>query len=130
MVLDPYVGSGTTAVVAKRLGRNYIGIDKSSDYVHVARERLDGAPGPNGNFPNLRSLREYAEKHGFEDVAQFRFTRQVGKTPTPKGKSKIFPEQLHLLSIVERLENEATDSAYRRAERLERDSERAKKRTS
>ena len=118
VVLDPYIGSGTTAVVAKRLGRRYIGIDKIPDYVDVARERLDGVPDPKGNFPNLRSLREYAEKNGFEDVSKFSFTRQVGTTPTPKGKSKIFPEQLHLLSNVERLEDEAADSAHRRAERL------------
>ena len=121
VILDPYVGSGTTAVVAKRLGRRYIGIDKNQDYVDVARERLSGVPDPEGNFPNLRTLREYAEKHGGENVSKFTFARQVGKKPTTKEKSKVFPEQLHLLSIVERLEGEATESAYRRAERLQRE---------
>jgi len=120
VVLDPYVGSGTTAVVAKRLGRHYIGIDNCPEYVSVASARLSGEPDPKGNFPNLRALREYAEKHGFADVSRFRFTRQVGKTPTAKSKAKIFPEQLHLSSIIEHLEGEAADSAYRRAERLER----------
>ena len=39
-VLDPFCGSGTTCVAAKMLGRDYIGIDISSDYVAIARERL------------------------------------------------------------------------------------------
>ncbi|MBU0638502.1 MAG: site-specific DNA-methyltransferase [Planctomycetes bacterium] len=40
VVLDPLLGSGTTAVVAKRLGRKYVGIDISEEYVGHARERL------------------------------------------------------------------------------------------
>ena len=39
-VLDPFVGSGTTAVMASKWGRSFIGIDISSDYAEVARERL------------------------------------------------------------------------------------------
>jgi site-specific DNA-methyltransferase (adenine-specific)/modification methylase len=40
IVLDPFLGSGTTAVVAKKLGRNWIGIEKELKYVHAAEERL------------------------------------------------------------------------------------------
>lgn len=40
IVLDPFVGSGTTAVVAKRLKRNFIGIDIKPEYCEMARERL------------------------------------------------------------------------------------------
>ncbi len=39
-VLDPFIGSGTTAVVAMRLGRKAIGIDISSDYLEFAKERV------------------------------------------------------------------------------------------
>lgn len=39
-VLDPFTGSGTTGVVAKRLGRNFIGIEINPQYVHLARERI------------------------------------------------------------------------------------------
>lgn len=39
-VLDPFVGSGTTAVVAKALGRQYIGIDIAPDYCKMAEERI------------------------------------------------------------------------------------------
>jgi len=40
VVLDPFVGSGTTAVAAKRLKRQYIGIELSPDYCKMARERI------------------------------------------------------------------------------------------
>lgn len=39
-VLDPFVGSGTTAVVCARLGRHFIGIDSSEVAVRMSRERL------------------------------------------------------------------------------------------
>lgn len=41
LVLDPFMGSGTTAVVAKNLNRNYIGIEISPEYCEYANERLD-----------------------------------------------------------------------------------------
>ncbi len=45
LVLDPFCGSGTTAAVAKRLGRNFITVDREERYVEVARHRLaDIAP--------------------------------------------------------------------------------------
>ena len=40
IVLDPFVGSGTTAVAAKRLGRRYVGIDISKKYAEHTRARL------------------------------------------------------------------------------------------
>lgn len=40
LVLDPFMGSGTTAVVANALGRNWIGIEKDKKYVKVANKRL------------------------------------------------------------------------------------------
>ena len=40
IILDPFFGSGTTGVVAKRLGRNYIGIDREVDYIEAAKARI------------------------------------------------------------------------------------------
>ena len=39
-VFDPFLGTGTTAVVAKKLGRNYFGIDKEKKYIKTAKQRL------------------------------------------------------------------------------------------
>lgn len=40
IVLDPFMGSGTTAAVAQRLGRRFIGCDISAEYVALANKRL------------------------------------------------------------------------------------------
>ncbi len=41
IVLDPFFGSGTTGAVAKKLGRNFIGIEREEFYIEVAKERID-----------------------------------------------------------------------------------------
>jgi modification methylase len=43
VVLDPFLGSGTTAVVAKRLGRRFIGIERDQFYADAARARLEAS---------------------------------------------------------------------------------------
>jgi len=40
IILDPFLGSGTTAVAAKQLNRKYIGIEISPKYCEIARQRL------------------------------------------------------------------------------------------
>ncbi|MGH9857780.1 MAG: DNA-methyltransferase [Acidobacteriota bacterium] len=40
VVLDPFIGSGTTAIVAQRLGRVFVGLDTNADYCEIARSRL------------------------------------------------------------------------------------------
>jgi len=40
IVLDPFMGSGTTGVVAKKLGRNYIGIELNPEYIEIANQRI------------------------------------------------------------------------------------------
>ncbi len=41
IVLDPFIGSGTTAVVAAKNKRNYIGIEINSEYARIARNRIN-----------------------------------------------------------------------------------------
>lgn len=40
VVLDPFFGSGTTGAVAKRLGRQYIGINLNPAYLQAAEDRI------------------------------------------------------------------------------------------
>ncbi len=41
IVLDPFFGTGTTGAVAKKLKRNYLGIEKESEYISFAKKRID-----------------------------------------------------------------------------------------
>ena len=41
LVLDPLMGSGTTCVMAARLGRRFVGMDASARYVQIAQSRLE-----------------------------------------------------------------------------------------
>ena len=43
VVLDPFLGSGTTLAVARQLGRNGVGIERSAKYVKIASARIKGA---------------------------------------------------------------------------------------
>lgn len=43
VVLDPFVGSGTTTVVAKRLNRHWLGIESNAEYADIARRRMEDA---------------------------------------------------------------------------------------
>lgn len=44
--LDPFMGAGTTAVVAKKLGRNYLGIELNPEYIKMAERRIAGVTPP------------------------------------------------------------------------------------
>lgn len=46
VVLDPFLGTGTTAIAAKRLGRHYVGIELDPMYQEIAQHKLDQIAGP------------------------------------------------------------------------------------
>lgn len=42
-VLDPFFGAGTTGLVAKKLGRQFVGIELSEEYIKIAEARIEGS---------------------------------------------------------------------------------------
>jgi site-specific DNA-methyltransferase (adenine-specific) len=69
IVLDPFAGSGTTLAVAKKLGRSFLGVELSDDYVAKIRQRLagvsvgdplDGAAEPLKSVPATKDGRRLA----------------------------------------------------------------------
>jgi modification methylase len=59
VVLDPFCGTGTTGAVAKRLRREFIGIERDNDYARAAQRRLDGVePLPGDALAHFMTARE------------------------------------------------------------------------
>ena len=52
IVFDPFMGTGTTAVAAKQMGRNYVGIELDQEYIDIANNNIDKAKptNPHGHF--------------------------------------------------------------------------------
>jgi adenine-specific DNA-methyltransferase len=118
LVLDPYMGTGTVAVVAKDYKRHFIGTEIESKYHQVALRRLSGEPDENGYFPNLKTLRDYVDKTG-QSIEKFKFDLQIGNRASERSKAKIYPEEYHLQEMEERLVyEEAAFSASLRGENI------------
>lgn len=66
VVLDPYIGSGTTAVAANLLGHKYIGIDRSEAYMKMTIDRLERTP------HEMSKIQEEIALHKVETTAKER----------------------------------------------------------
>lgn len=60
VILDPFMGSGTTAVAAKRCGRNYVGFELNAEYCGVIEKRLAALDTPVGPVQTNRDLQPTA----------------------------------------------------------------------
>lgn len=100
IVLDPFIGTGTSAIAAKRLGRKYIGIDIDDKYVAISREKLgDISPTQiNGAFVSIFLGKIVTVRDSdYEKVKPFLKTRDL---KINSGKSK----QLTLPNIAKKVE--------------------------
>jgi DNA modification methylase len=50
IILDPFFGSGTTGAVAKKLGRHWIGIETETNYIKIAKQRIEAVKVNNGQM--------------------------------------------------------------------------------
>jgi len=55
VVLDPFMGSGTTAIAAKRLGRQFAGFELNPDYCAIIEARL-ASPDPEPTIKQRKSI--------------------------------------------------------------------------
>jgi site-specific DNA-methyltransferase (adenine-specific) len=74
-ILDPFIGSGTTAVVAAKLGRNFTGIDISKEYVSKSKERVK-------SFRNSAIEGEGKPKWNEQLEAELKWLYHENKVPT------------------------------------------------
>src|SRR3954453_12403116 len=86
LVLDPFMGSGSTLVAAARLGRRYVGYDLDPSYVEIARRRVadEGDPDTAAHEHDGRSATKLAEQlladAGFTVTARKQRVRGTGVT--------------------------------------------------
>ena len=78
-ILDPFIGSGTTAVVAAKLGRNFTGIDISEEYVRKSKERVKSCR-------NLAIEGEGKPKWNEQLEAELKWLYYENKVPTEQLK--------------------------------------------
>src|SRR4051794_15093912 len=86
LVLDPFMGSGSTLVAAARLGRRYVGYDLDPGYVDIARRRVaeesDGnpaLPSPDG-LAGTKLAEQLLNDTGFTVIARKQRVRRTGVT--------------------------------------------------
>src|SRR5262249_1705540 len=96
LVLDPFSGSATTLVVAKKLGRHWIGFDLSADYVRRGKARLEeaqvGAPLVGAPEPLVSAPPTPVENlNGKTGPGAYKKAKQVPR----RGGKTLFPEDSH-----------------------------------
>ena len=70
IILDPFLGSGTTAVVAKKLQRNFIGIEQDKEYVSLAKKRLKQTKVLNDEVVKMKKSRKDLPKVPFGELVE------------------------------------------------------------
>ena len=70
IILDPFLGSGTTAVVTKKLQRNFIGIEQDKEYVSLAKKRLKQTKVLNDEVVKMKKSRKDLPKVPFGELVE------------------------------------------------------------
>ncbi len=87
IVLDPFFGTGTTGAVAKRIGRNYIGIEREQKYIIEAKKRLAKVKDESDDITNL-SLEIKPPKVSMTDLIESKYLEVGTFLYSPKHEKK------------------------------------------
>ncbi len=90
VILDPFFGTGTTGAVAKRLGRQWIGIEREAAYIDVAQERIEQVT------PEERG-KELVERGG---TARVPFKRLLAERLIQPGTVLVFRRDPDVMALV------------------------------
>ena len=80
VILDPFAGSGTTAVVAKKLGRRCIWIECAKEHYQTALSRVSGKVGPSNNQTNMTKNHPKNENQPLEVYTVIEVPQEDGTT--------------------------------------------------
>lgn len=91
VVLDPFFGSGTTGVVAKRLHRNWIGLEREKKYIEFAQKRINAVQLETFDSEtfNVKSKAKFAPKVAFSVLVENGYLRPGQKLFFRKDPSKV-----------------------------------------
>tara|TARA_Y100000590_G_scaffold120933_1_gene138464 strand:+ start:229 stop:1305 length:1077 start_codon:yes stop_codon:yes gene_type:complete len=70
LVVDPFLGSGTTAVVAKKLQRNFIGIEQNTNYIYLSKKRLEKVKSYSNSVVKINKSRKELPKVPFGELVE------------------------------------------------------------
>lgn len=107
VVYDPYMGSGTVAVVSRDYDRRFIGSETDESYFEVSTRRVSGLPSADGSFANLKCLRSYCEANGIQNKS-YTFDLRGKSSRSINLTRRIRPETDHLQELYERTDLEET----------------------
>ncbi|TPE57579.1 site-specific DNA-methyltransferase [[Mycoplasma] falconis] len=86
IVLDPFFGTGTTGAAAKKLGRNYIGIEKEQEYISAADMRIKNIQ-PELNDINLLRLEVKPPRVSLEKLVENNYLKEGQELYSPDKKA-------------------------------------------
>ena len=91
IVLDPFFGTGTTGAVAKKLGRNFIGLERESIYISAAEARINQIDSPDEQFLSTTVSKKTQKRVPFGSLVENGLIKPGAVLRGPKSlKSKKF----------------------------------------